>query len=917
MDEKGSTRNGDKRPDLKPYRTSLDLMFALIVVILCSEFLAMVFLFFIRTFPPAVPMGLDPALLTTVLHIVLLSSLLYFFVFRPLLAFMKDLSGTELERIPGPFRSPRRMLWALILSVFIAEILVLLVMRFLSGGVSNIFGGGRETAPETGLIHPSVLIVLDPALLLLILFPVLYFLILKPLTDIVEQRRPAQAWEERGVRPFRSPLFLVILLGLMIFTVEALIMGLLVFVPHENPLVHGLMDSTLLLFLLLPSLYLIVFRPLLTAIEERREAELAALREKARFQRYLETAGIIVLVLDKEGKVQLINRRGCEILGYAEDEILGKKWIENFVPERVRDEISFVFRALLAGDTETAGYFENPVLTRQGGERMILWHNTVLTEKGMAVNTLSSGEDITERKLTEKALKESEARYRLVHNTAFDGIVISNSRDKIVDCNASAALIFGYTREELIGQEVSVIIPEKYKRLHKEGLRRFIETGVSKIQGRIAEYEGVRKNGETFPMELALNNFMLHGEVHFTGVVRDITDRKRAEREREIIQTRLSQSQKMEAIGRFAGGIAHDFNNILTAIRGNAELAIEDTGKDDPVYKKIDSIITSVLLASKLTRQLLLFSRGQRFELVPLNINKLVEDLLLMISRIIGESIMISTELDPELWIIEADEGNIEQVIMNLAVNARDAMPEGGRLTIRTENIVIDDEQAKSIPDARPGEVVCLSVADTGTGIEKDLLPRIFEPFFTTKEAGKGTGFGLSIVYSIVKQHNGWITVSSEPGKGSTFRIYLPAKKQALAVTAERASRHIEGAGESILLVEDDRQVREFTRVALAEHGFRVVGAGNAKEAREALEREDGFRLLLSDVVLMDQSGFQLALDVLSRKPDTAVLLTSSYLEPSQRQTLESRGYRFLEKPYSMSGLLAEVREALNIGKEG
>ena len=718
---------------------------------------------------------------------------------------------------------------------------------------------------------------------------------------------------------FWSPLRIVAVVAVSIFFSELLVMIILFFLSERLDPIHAIiLDAPLLILILSPLLYFFLFHPLITMVRQRREAELSAMREKERFQSYLDVAGIIVVVLDTEGRVQLINRRGCEILDYREDEILGKKWIDHFVPERIKDELSFAFRAVLAGDLETAGYYENPVLTRRGEERTILWHNTVLTEQGRVINTLSSGEDITERKLTEKALKESETRYRLVHDTAFDGIIISNAQDRIIDCNESAARIFGFSREELMGQDVLVLVPDKYRKLHKEGLKRFLTTGISKIQGRIMELEGVRKHGEVFPMELALNNFMLGGQIHFTGMVRDITDRKKAEREREIIQTRLSQSQKMEAIGRFAGGIAHDFNNILTAIRGNAELALEDIGKTDPSYKKIDSIITSVLLASKLTRQLLLFSRGQRFELVPLNTNKLIEDLLVMISRIIGESISISTELAPGLWTIEADEGNIEQVIMNLSVNARDAVPEGGRLTIRTENMVIDEERAKSIPDARPGEVVCLTVADTGTGIEKDLLPRIFEPFFTTKEAGKGTGFGLSIVYSIVKQHNGWVTVSSQPGKGTTFRIYLPARKDAAAVLAERAARHPEGSGESILLVEDDRQVREFTRVALSEHGFRVVEAGSAKEAREALEvQSDGFRLLLSDVVLMDQSGFQLALDVLSMKPDMAVILTSSYLEHSQRQTLETRGYRFLEKPYSMSGLLAQVKEALNIRKEG
>jgi two-component system cell cycle sensor histidine kinase/response regulator CckA len=580
-----------------------------------------------------------------------------------------------------------------------------------------------------------------------------------------------------------SPASLLTILVLSVFSAELVVMVLLFFFRDKlTPLTTILVDAPLLVLILSPVLYFFLFKPLLALVQERREAERALMRESNKLRKYLEVAGVIVVVLDRQGQVELINRKGCEVLGFREGEILGKNWLSNFIPERMKTEVQLVFSMLVsdakdAGDAE--GYYENPVLTRGGGERTILWHNSVLREDGHVIGLLSSGEDITERKLTEKALKESEARYRLVHNTAFDGIIIANSQDRMIDCNDSAARIFGFSRDELIGKPVSIVIPEKYREAHRKGLQRFIETGESRVQGQIAEYEGLKKSGEIFPLELALNNFTLGGAVHFTAMIRDITERKKSEREREVIQARLSQAQKMEAIGRFAGGIAHDFNNILTAIRGNAELAVEDMGKDDPLYSRLDGIITSVLLASKLTRQLLLFSRGQPFELVPLDMNKVISDLLLMISRLIGEEITVTAELAPGLWTIEADEGNIEQVIMNLAVNAKDAMPEGGKLTIKTENIVIDAHQAGSIPEARPGEAVRLTVSDTGVGMSRELASRIFEPFFTTKEAGKGTGFGLAVVYSIVKQHNGWITVQSSPGNGTTFRISFPvaAKK--------------------------------------------------------------------------------------------------------------------------------------------
>jgi PAS domain S-box-containing protein len=721
---------------------------------------------------------------------------------------------------------------------------------------------------------------------------------------------------------FTSPARLLAILVTSVFSAELVVMVVLFFFKDRlSPLTTILVDAPLLVLILSPVLYFFLFKPLLSLVQERRDAERALLREHNKLRKYLEVAGVIVIVLDRQGRVELVNRKGCDVLGFREEEILGKNWFSNFIPERIKAEVQLVFSMLVSEGKDLAepeSYYENPVITRSGFERTILWHNSVLKENGQVIGLLSSGEDITERKLTEKALKESEARYRLVHNTAFDGIIIANANDRIIDCNDSAARIFGYPRNELIGIPVIKIIPENYRELHTKGLKRFIETGESRVQGQIIEYEGLKKTGEVFPLELALNNFTLGGVIHFTAMIRDITDRKKSERERELIQARLSQSQKMEAIGRFAGGIAHDFNNILTAIRGNAELAVEEIGKDDPLYSRLDGIITSVMLASKLTRQLLLFSRGQPFDLIPLDINKVISDLLLMISRLIGEEITISTDLASQIWTIEADEGNVEQVIMNLAVNAKDAMPEGGKLTIKTENVVLDEKTAESIPDARPGEAVRLTVADTGVGMSKELVSRIFEPFFTTKEAGKGTGFGLAVVYSTVKQHNGWITVESEPGIGTTFRIYFPvmAKKRE-GGAAHKDERSAPGRGEKILLVEDDPKVRDFTRTALARHGYNVATAGNVAEALEVFEKEnEDIDLVLCDVILSDQSGLYLVDQLLAKKPGMAVVFTSGFIEASQRPLLNGKDYSYLQKPYSMLTLLKTVSDSFAKGRD-
>ncbi len=718
------------------------------------------------------------------------------------------------------------------------------------------------------------------------------------------------------MKDYRTPLQIIIIIALSIFVVEAAVMLVFYFMPFLPELFKTFIDPFVLVLTLSPILYLFIFRPLILLIKERKHAEEELRKERDRAQQYLDVAGVMFVVLDTEGRVTLINKKGCKILGYEEKEVLAKNWLDTFIPRKIRGEVYLAFERLKAGDVEAEGYFENPVLAKSGEERIILWQNIILKdEAGRVLGILSSGEDITERKRAEKALRESENRYRLVHNTAFDGVITSNARDTVIDCNPSAEKIFGYGRGELIGLPVARLMPEKYRERHLNGLKRFLETGITNVQGRVIELEALRKNGEVFPVELVLSSFTLGGVINFTGTIRDITERKKAEKEKEIIQAQLNQSQKMEAIGRLAGGIAHDFNNILTAIRGNAELSMETVDKSSPVHARLEEIILSVLHASKLTRQLLLFSKGQPFAFVPLNINKAIENLLVMIGRLIGDDIVIDKNLAPDLWTARADEGNIEQVLMNLAVNARDAMPEGGTLSIMTENITLSEYQSRSIPGSGPGEYVSLTVKDTGSGMEKDLLQHIFEPFFTTKGPGKGTGFGLAVVYGIIRQHKGFITVESEPGRGTIFKAYIPAVFEAVKEELREVTPPLKprGKGERILLIEDEMMVREFAKAALSENGYIVFEAANAGEAIELFDREKGrFDLVFSDVILADQNGIQLAGQFLARNPEAAVLLTSSYIDIRvQLAAIGEKGLEYLPKPYSLADLLIAVRKSL------
>ncbi|VAX33902.1 Two-component system sensor histidine kinase/response regulator hybrid [hydrothermal vent metagenome] len=401
----------------------------------------------------------------------------------------------------------------------------------------------------------------------------------------------------------------------------------------------------------------------------------------------------------------------------------------------------------------------------------------------------------------------------------------------------------------------------------------------------------------------------------FATNVQVIMDRRHAEEEKGKIQAQLLQAQKMEAVGTLAGGVAHDFNNLLTAIRGYVDLVMMKVDESETFYRYLKQIRNASVRAADLTRQLLLFSRKQPMEFIHLNINRTIDDLLLMLNRLIGEDIVIRTNLEPDIWMVRADTGSIEQVIMNLAGNARDAMPNGGSLTIRTENVLLDEEQSNVILEARPGKFVCLSVEDTGAGMNKKTIQHIFEPFFTTKEAGKGTGLGLSVVYGIVKQHEGWINVSSKQDRGSMFRIYLSASS--VKPEDEKGKpipvHKLQGSGERILLVEDAEGVRGFASEVLRGSGYSVTEASNVQEALEIFEREKGdFHLLLSDVVLPDKSGLYLVDRLLSYKPELRVLLSSGYTDQkSQWRLIQEREFRFLQKPYALADLLQAVKEVI------
>jgi len=519
-----------------------------------------------------------------------------------------------------------------------------------------------------------------------------------------------------------------------------------------------------------------------------------------------------------------------------------------------------------------------------------------------------------ERGRAEDALRASEARFRQIFENA---PVMMHSIDRegcIIAVNEKWLEETGYKREEVMGRALTAVLtPESAETVVCETLPRlWREGGIRDVPVRL-----LHRNGSSF--DVILDSAVVEGPdanaVSLT-VSRNVTARRRAEAERERLRHQLFEARKLESLGLLAGGIAHDFNNLLTVIEGNAQLALMAGEEGDPhAAEFLEKVLAASERGASLVRQLRIFGRKQPMEQVAVDLNRTIGDLLHMLGRLIGEDIAIEPSLFPGLWTLRGDNTNLEQILMNLTVNARDAMPKGGRLTIETDNVLLDEAACAASPEARPGRFVRLTVSDTGVGIDEATLQHIFEPFFSTKDPGTSSGLGLSVVYGVVKQHGGWITATSEPSRGATFKVYLPAAfpEPDEAAREEKLLSGLRGSGERILLVEDEAAVRDFAHRGLRRSGYRVVSAANAGEAADVFERERGeFRLLISDVVLPGRSGVDLADDLHACAPGLQVLLTSGYTDDKVHwPDIEAKGFAFLQKPYTLIGLLRAARDAL------
>lgn len=605
-----------------------------------------------------------------------------------------------------------------------------------------------------------------------------------------------------------------------------------------------------------------------------------------------------------DGTITDWNPGAEHLYGYTAAEIVGRHSSALSPPDR-RPEMAELLARVARG--ERIAQFET-VRARKDGSilHVSLSLAPIRDERGAIVGAATVTRDMSER-------RTSEARIRTMLDASLDAVVGMDEQGEVIEWNHQAEVLFGWPREEALGRPlVSLIIPERYRDAHRNGLERYRRTGEGPVLGKRLELEAVNRTGREFPVELSIAAVAAPGAKLFSAFIRDITERRDAARQKDEFDARLRQSERLESLGRLAGGVAHDLNNILAITSNYADFVAERLPPGDPGREDVAQIQRAAERGGAFTRQLLTFARRGTVQPTELRLDQLLVDLRSMLGRTLPESISFEVRTSPELWSVVADRGQIEQLALNLVVNARDAMPDGGRLVVEATNVEYDEVTASQHADLRPGRYALLAVTDTGHGMPPDVVARAFEPFFTTKPKGEGTGLGLATVYGVAQQAGGRVSIYSEVGRGTSVRVFLPAIARATeeAPASPRPTAPAR-AGAVILLAEDEDAVRQAARRILVSSGYKVLEAANGPAAFAlSAAREGPIDLLLSDMVMPGMSGRELARRVRAARPGLPVVYMSGYADDVQAGG-EALDGPLLMKPFTRGPLLEAVSAAL------
>jgi len=649
------------------------------------------------------------------------------------------------------------------------------------------------------------------------------------------------------------------------------------------------------------------FNEMLAQIQAR---DMALQASESQYRAMFEVAGVGKAQAEpSSGRLLRVNRKMCEITGYSAQELLGMTFLQLTHPlDRVRDRAAS--QRLAVGEAAEWA-IESRYLRKDGRTVWVNINATLVRDAaGRPQLVIAVIQDINERKRAEEALQETQQRLQAIMDNSpamiywkdAQGRYSLVNRQWLELCQVSREQAINRTDQDIFDSETAEILMANDRNVL--GARKPLE-----FEESIPHEDGMRTYMSIkFPIFDSAGN-----PCAVCGISTDISERKH-------LEDQIRQGQKMQAVGQLAGGVAHDFNNMLGVIMGHSELAISLLKPEDPLRHELEVIFNTTERAATLTRRLLAFSRKQVLQPKVTDLNVVVTEMEKMLRRVIPEDILLYTALEPQLWQVMVDPSQIEQVLMNLVVNARDAMPKGGKLTVETANVLLDDSYCRSHAEAKPGKHVMLAVTDTGSGMDAATQARLFEPFFTTKEKGKGTGLGLSMVYGIVKQSGGNLHVYSEPGKGSVFRIYLPQAEGTARPAKSSATRvAVLGGDETVLVVEDEAQMQELVQSVLEKHGYKVLSARHGKEALLVSENHQGpIHLLLTDVLMPQMGGPELAERLMPQRPEMRVIFMSGYTDNAAMiGQLLRQGFQYIEKPFTSRDLAKKVRAVLDRGKPG